>query len=175
MPKGVYIRKSPPTPPVNKVRSVKERFDDKVDRTSTPFGCHLWTGSLDGRGYGKLQVGTLAKPRLAIASRLAWEFAFGPIPEGARVLHHCDVPSCCNPEHLFLGTTADNARDMVEKGRSLRGERAYSSKLTAAGVLEIRRLFDEGLLNQSGAARKYGVSVPLINKIVHRKAWRHLP
>jgi hypothetical protein len=76
-------------------------------------GCHVWTGSKYGRGYGNLQIAT---------HRLAWELANGPIPEGLSILHRCDNPACCNPDHLFLGTQADNMADKVRKGRA-RGPR----------------------------------------------------
>ena len=75
--------------------------------------CIEWQGSRDRQGYGKAwKNGANAR-----AHRVAWEEANGPIPEGMCVLHHCDNPPCINPDHLFLGTRGDNARDMVKKGR----------------------------------------------------------
>jgi hypothetical protein len=91
------------------------------------------------------------------------------------VLHRCDNRVCVRPDHLFLGTNGENNRDAVKKGRSARGERAWTAKLTAEIVLELRGLYDRGMLNQSGAARQYGMSVSTINQIVRRKAWTHLP
>lgn len=76
-------------------------------------GCWLWTGAVSGRGYGKLGI----DGRDIGAHRLAWELAYGPIPAGLFVLHTCDVRRCVNHAHLFLGTAADNTRDMFEKGR----------------------------------------------------------
>jgi hypothetical protein len=82
-------------------------------------GCHVWTGNTWGKRnsksghennrYGTIGVGT---------HRLAWELANGPIPDGMQVLHKCDNPRCCNPDHLFLGTQQVNMADMARKGRA---------------------------------------------------------
>lgn len=80
-------------------------------------GCWLWTGTVSSFGHGNVRIrGKLYQPH-----RLAWEEANGPIPPGLWVLHRCDVPSCCNPDHLFLGTNRDNMVDMVTKGRGVGG------------------------------------------------------
>jgi hypothetical protein len=75
-------------------------------------GCHVWTGGRASKGYGQLRIGV---------HRLAWELANGPIPEGMQVLHRCDNPRCCNPDHLMLGTQAENMADMRRKGRGRNG------------------------------------------------------
>ena len=94
----------------------------KVDERTD---CHLWTGYRDPVGYGRMYINGAKR----IAHRIAWEVAHGPIPEGMIVMHAvCDNPPCCNPEHLKLGTQADNARDRVRKGRGP-GARAQDLKL----------------------------------------------
>lgn len=83
-------------------------------------GCWEWKKRIDGGGYGrlKIQLGTRASFRMDGAHRYAWTIFFGNIPEGMHVLHRCDNRRCCNPDHLFLGSHADNMRDMVSKGRA---------------------------------------------------------
>ena len=83
-----------------------------------PDACWPWTTTIGNDGYGQYQLGGHTKR----AHRIAWELARGPILNGMSVLHYCDSPSCVNPSHLFLGTQADNMRDMCEKGRQARGD-----------------------------------------------------
>jgi hypothetical protein len=75
--------------------------------------CWLWTGSRNAQGYGNISH----EGRHLVAHRLAWLLWRGPIDVDIKVLHRCDTPPCCNPDHLFLGTQADNVADMVAKGR----------------------------------------------------------
>jgi hypothetical protein len=88
----------------------------KIDKKT---GCHLWTGYRGPRDYGVIWVGRSPK----FAHRVAWELKHGPVPDGMVVMHTCDNPPCCNPEHLVLGTPGDNNRDRVKKGRG-KGARA---------------------------------------------------
>ena len=78
-------------------------------------GCWLWDGAATRDGYGLVTIAPQKWPHRV--HRLAWEEAYGPIPAGMSVLHRCDVPACCNPNHLFLGSQQDNVTDMQEKGR----------------------------------------------------------
>lgn len=86
------------------------RFWARVEKTD---GCWLWLGARDRDGYGQLK----RLKRQEKAHRLSWELAHGPIPEGVLALHHCDNPPCVKPEHLFLGSEADNAADRERKRR----------------------------------------------------------
>lgn len=79
------------------------------------------------------------------AHRLAWEFIRGPIPEGMFVCHKCDTRPCVNPDHLFLGTSADNSKDMQRKGRSTMGTKNPMAKYNEGLVAEVRRLRTLGM------------------------------
>lgn len=105
--------------------------------------CWEWMGALTYQGYG-----VYGKPK-RLAHRLSWEHYNGPIPDGMFVCHKCDNPPCVNPEHLFLGTQADNMRDMDSKGRRAKpydrhGVKNPRARLTPDQVAEIRRLYALG-------------------------------
>jgi hypothetical protein len=111
---------------------------------------------------------------LKYAHRIAYELTIGPIPEGMHVLHRCDNPSCVNPAHLFLGTLADNAKDMYAKGRGADrdGEKGPSAKLTWEIVTEIRRRYaaDATTYRQLGA--EFGVVSSQIGHIIRGEQWK---
>ena len=145
--------------------TTEERFWSKVEKTG---GCWEWTG---GRihGYGAFAV----KRKPIRAHRYSYELHNGKVPKSLLVCHTCDVPSCVNPEHLFVGTHADNSADMVSKERQAhqRGELHPSSKLTDEDVLEIRSAAG---FYQRELAKKYGISRSHISMILHRKRWAHI-
>jgi hypothetical protein len=79
-------------------------------------GCWLWTGAKTEFGYGKIGAGGCGKGMLRV-HRVMWAAYNRALKPGECVLHHCDTPACCNPSHLFVGSKADNTRDMASKGR----------------------------------------------------------
>ena len=97
----------------NHLKSIPQRFEEKYEPEPNS-GCWLWTASTDTVGYGHMWVGG----KLKQANRISWELYIGPIPEDKYVLHKCDVRSCVNPYHLFLGTQRENVEDMHKKGRA---------------------------------------------------------
>ena len=133
-------------------------------------GCWLWQGAKKHDGYGLLN--RLGKMKLA--HRYSWELANGPIPEGKYALHHCDNPACVNPEHMYLGSKKDNARDKILRGRdTTRGEGNIHSRLTEAQVREIIPL--KGVISGCKLAKKYNVNPGSIHAIWRGKAWKHIP
>jgi len=136
-------------------------------------GCWLWPRSVVSAGYGVLRIGK--RPgKLLYLHRLAWELWCGPIPDSLFVLHRCDVPRCFNPDHLFLGTHADNMRDASNKGRMRRGESHADAILNAEQVMEIRRRYCDGERKRD-LALAFGISRQGIYSIVERHNWKHLP
>lgn len=103
------------TKPGPKPKSIEERFWSKV--VTNPGECWEWAGSKHRHGHGQIYIG--AGTPAQYAHRVSWEIHKGPIPKGVVVRHSCDNPGCVNPDHLELGTQADNVRDMVERGRGL--------------------------------------------------------
>lgn len=132
--------------------------------------CHNWQRSLDRYGYGeRIWInGRRIAPHCA-----AYEKAKGPVPAGKIVRHRCDNRACVNPDHLLIGTEADNSRDMTDRQRQARGERQGLSKLNATDIERIRDIHRAGE-SQTAIARYFGVSQPVISQIVLRKTWRHV-
>ena len=102
-------------------RDVTARFWDKVERHHGAEECWPWTASTFAArgGYGKFQAGTSRSDARAVyAHRHALELRLGRKLVGDEcALHTCDNPVCCNPNHLWIGTRADNLADMHAKGR----------------------------------------------------------
>ena len=143
-------------------------------------GCLVWEGSKTRHGYGYLTARRLSASPLYV-HRLAWESCFGPIPDGFDVCHRCDNPSCCNPDHLFVGTRSENMRDMAAKrrhpfqrgvGRIRRGSLATGAKLTDAAVRDI--LATDPSVPARVLACRYGVSLGAIHHVRARKTWAHI-
>lgn len=134
-------------------------------------GCRLWSDNTNKDGYGQVRI----QDKMCKAHRIAYLLSIGPVPEGFNVCHKCDIPACCNPAHLFLGTQSDNLRDMREKGRAFAayGERHGSSKLTESDVLEIRNLYAKGE-KQRILADLFGISQVSVSSILLRKTWSHV-
>lgn len=141
-------------------------------------GCWLWIGTLRGsNSYGVIKSHGKNTP----AHRYAYEAFKGKIPEGLIVCHHCDMPSCVNPNHLFIGTQADNEADKVRKGRQSRGERhrAALSHLDRKGENSPRAKLNWELVKeirkdvrpQRIIANAYNVSQTVISNIKLGKTW----
>lgn len=153
-----------------KPEKFKEHFEARLMRNSET-GCLEWTGGKLRAGYGRVRVGEKSH----LAHRVAFALANGPIPSEQCVCHRCDNPSCCNPDHLFLGSQSENVTDMWKKGRAYdrTGSKNSSAKLTEDDVREIRRLKAEGAV-QADLAKRFGVSTVAISLIVLRKKWVHV-
>src|SRR5690349_13681831 len=149
--------------------TAERRFWSKVDKNGpTPAHCpHLgpcwiWTGSKSLPGYGHFSTSRALSP--VLAHRVSWVLRNGPIPPGMFICHHCDNPSCVQPDHLFQGTCKDNVADMITKGRQSphigrfqqRGELHGAAKLTERDVIEIRRLYASERISHAKLSCRFG-------------------
>jgi len=129
----------------------------------TETGCWEVRGSRHKSGYGKIEV----SGKSTSTHRVAYELWVGPIPDGLIIRHRCDNPPCINPEHLEVGTHADNVKDMLERGRTNwnLGDSNPASKLTDQDVRDIRES-DE---RTADLAQRYGVTPSYMSQIRHGK------
>lgn len=143
-----------------------------MSRTQRMGDCAIWTGTIKGNGYGRIRMAG----RYYATHRLSYELHKGPIPAGLLVMHTCDVRACCNPDHLALGTHADNMADMRLKGRAAKGPTNRRTRLSEEQVQAIRRLYRPKCCDYGNAAlaRRYGVSPATISYVVHGRHWAHV-
>ncbi len=161
-----------------KAKPLATRFWSKLEHDPAT-GCWLWTGAIKKPhrtrrgcgGYGLIARGG-RHDGTAIATTIAWELTFGPVPTGLLICHTCDVRRCCNPGHLFLGTHEENMQDMVAKNR----HGMNGAKLTPANVIEIRRVLSAAQPHEVGElaemfADTFGVSVESVRNIYTGRTW----
>lgn len=146
-------------------------FDDKFISSHSmpvPFsGCFLWLKSCVKGGYGK----THKDGKTLLAHRAIWEARNGPVPEGKILCHTCDIPECVNPDHLFVGTHADNSADAVMKNRQAKGTRITLAKIDDDTAIAIRGSAGTNV----EIANRFNVSQSLVGAIKRNETWRHVP
>lgn len=149
----------------DKTRPLEEKFWKHVEKTDT---CWLFTGP--GDRYGHIWD----NGHIRQAHRISYEMHIGPIPDGMKVCHQCDVMRCVNPDHLFLGTHADNMSDRNDKGRQCKGERYPHAKLNETDVRAIRASYAARDATTKELAARYNVSLSLIGHVIARRNWKHV-
>ena len=166
-------------------KNTLKRFWSKVHKTNN---CWIWTGSKRNKGYGAFmwtgEDGEIIQGR---AHRFSYEIMFGKIPKGLCVLHKCDNPACVNPNHLFLGTKADNNNDMRIKGRAVsgshktpvdlchykKGKDHHAYKYPDELITNIRRCRISGE-SFGSLSRRLGISISYIFRICNGTARRNV-
>lgn len=138
--------------------------------------CWLWNGPKNKGGYG--YVGAFKKRKI-LAHRVSWFIHNGAIPDELFVLHDCpdgDLPCCVNPKHLWLGTSQDNKRDSVLKGRAFifLSEASPTAKLTRESVKQIRNIYASGTSSQMEIAELFGVNQSQVSRVISRETWKHI-
>lgn len=152
-----------------KPQDVMKRFWSKVIKTET---CWNWTAATNC-GYGSFRIAG----KSVSAHRLSYIWAYKVVlSKSTYICHKCDNRKCVNPEHLFLGTHADNMLDMINKNRQSapKGENHNKAKLKESQVIEIRKLYNTKIFTQEQLADKFGVDQTLISLISRNKIWRDL-
>lgn len=139
---------------------IEIRFWSKVDKRG-PDECWLWLGDTSRYGH------TTVKGHAKSAHVVAYELTYGPLPKGKYACHTCDNPPCCNPAHIFAGTSTENNHDMLIKGRQ------SGAKLNADAVREIRLRHANGEQQKSIAAH-FHIHQSIISRVVNGKAWHYI-
>lgn len=181
MPMSLYQRIRRGVIKVDRNSPLLYRFWKHVNKSGPihPIYGQCWIWEKAPSWYGVIRINW----KLIYVHRYSWEIHKGPIPAGIGVCHHCDVPSCVNPKHLFLGDQKSNMKDCSNKKRmgKCHGERHQWAKLNEAVVREMRRRFDNRKLPKgdpvdgiAALAREFNISGPVACQVVYRKAWTHV-
>lgn len=158
MPRGCYEHSR---------RPMSDRFWEKVDRRKHNE-CWPWLASKNENGYGIFQTGR--GEGCELAHRVAFALHTRTWPKEC-ILHSCDNPACCNPNHLREGTPADNSADMVSRKRHRHGERHPTAKLTASEVRKMRELFD--VATDGAIGMMFNVASETVRRIRIGANWKH--
>lgn len=139
---------------------LSKNFWKKINKSGD---CWEWMGALNRPGgYGRINVNADGKTLPIRAHRLSYMIHYGSIPDGLCVLHKCDNPRCCNPNHLFLGSHSNNSNDKVIKGRAW-------FKYHPEQIEEIKRMKLEGYTKKQ-ISDKFGLSRKYIQHITNGRA-----
>lgn len=138
--------------------------------------CWLWEAYKLPSGYGLFQISHGEYRQHWLAHRFSYVSYIDSttLTDGDVICHSCDNPSCVNPDHLFKGTHQDNVNDKINKGRQLRGESVYNSKLTETDVRLIRKLLLKGDLTQTKIGTIFNVSGSVVTDIKKGRTWSHV-
>lgn len=151
-----------------RIKSIAEKYWEKVVKGSEPDECWLWLGGTNEDGYGRFGRGELAH-------RIAFQVHTGEHPGNFYVLHRCDNPPCTNDRHLYKGTQFDNMRDMVQKGRQNKTSRNKGKDHGMAKLTDDQvRLIKSSQGEQKLLAKQLNVSPSLVCHIRAGKGWTHI-
>lgn len=154
-----------------------QRFWEKVDQNGPVMShmdtnCWVWTASTASGGYGQMGVGSSidGTKRIEASHRLSYQWHVGDIPKGRHVLHDCDNRLCVRPDHLYLGTPLENARDREQRHR-------VGGRIPDALVVELRAKYGSRGVNGwtvKAIAEKYGLPMATVWRIVAGVSYRHV-
>lgn len=154
--------------PEEKFARLKKSYEKNVIKS---VGCWGWKGTVDKNGYGIMSSDRRHGPDRA--HRASWVIHNGSIPNGLLVCHKCDHAECTNPEHLFLGTLADNTNDMINKNRKAIGQKTKTAKLTEDNVRTIKTLL-KLKVSYPKIAKIFNVGINAILRIKRNETWKYI-
>lgn len=143
------------------------RIESKI-QPEPNSGCWLWLGGTNQKNYGHIWSSELKRHERA--HRMVYQILIGAIPAGQQLLHRCDNPYCVNPDHMFVGSNAENMADRDAKGRQARGESCALAKLTEDQVRAIRQSSGSHV----AVGKQFGTSAMNVADIRHRRTWKHI-
>lgn len=152
-------------------KELTTRFWDKVDKKESDE-CWNWIAGTQSKGYGSFGIGDC---KTALAHRVAFELDTGINPDGYCVMHSCDNRKCCNPNHLRLGTIADNNKDMKNKGRQAKGMKNGRAVLTPNNIISMRSDFQAKEKTLKELSEEYDIHYNTARNAVQGKTWKDLP
>lgn len=153
---------------------MKYTVAERLERNSIPVphcGCKIWLNYVMKDGYGVIRIGD----KTMLTHRVSWMERYGPIPEDTLVCHTCDIPSCINPDHLFLGTDKDNSDDKIKKGRAIfppKGRKHWANVIDENQVIAIRAASGT---HKEIAAMFGNISHQQVGHIKRRERWKNVP
>lgn len=147
-------------PVTNSPETIKERIAINNN------GCWIWQGFKDRDGYGRMRLRGAER----FVHRISYEAWVAPLEDGKVIMHMCDTPACCNPDHLRQGTRADNNADCAAKGRKPKGSKNGNARLTEYQVLKIREWYSQGM-SQEELSKIFNISRVQIRKIINYQNW----
>ena len=151
------------------VKPLLERFWDKVVKSD---GCWIWVGTLRPDGYGVIGIGR-REEGLTRAHVLSWTLVNGEVPAGMCLCHKCDTPPCVRPDHMFIGTKADNARDRDKKDRVQHGVGHYAAKIGPKEVRAMRKLRESGMIYRE-IGEAFGLSRNGASHAIRGLTWKRV-
>ena len=149
--------------------NIERIFLSKIKKTDS---CWEWDGTKNKSGYGTIHCRKL-KQRCNLAHRFSWQFHNGEIPYDLCVLHKCDNRGCVNPSHLFLGTQADNIKDMMEKKRDRHPakEKHHIAKINGEIVKQMKIMRSNGAIYKD-IGEAFGIHLATARSAIIGKTWR---
>lgn len=145
-----------------------------LNKTLKINDCWEWQGSKNRNKYGQIRYEN--KSGMMLVHRLSYLIFKGEIPNGMFVCHSCDNKSCCNPDHLWLGTPHDNNQDCLNKNRHYKGKQgceSHKSKFKKEQILSIRKRIENGETAKK-IANEFRVQQHTILAIKNKKTYKNI-